>query len=127
MKDFLISFLVVAVLVGAWLFFDSYSKEEVNSMADSIENTIIPYVKAEDWSDSIVLMDRAESRWNSYKKIATLFLEADNIYEIDSQFARAVEYAEAADVSNTTGELKSLAGQLRLLHSREKITTGNIL
>ena len=126
MKDFIISFLVVAVLTGCWLFFDSFSKIEVTAMADTIENTIIPYVESESWPDAQSALKKLNEEWHSYRRIAHLFLDAENINEIDSQLARTIEYTQAADVSNTSGELNSIADQLRLLHSREKITLGNI-
>lgn len=126
MRDLLISLLTVIVLAGSWLLFDSYSEKEVNDMSATICNEIIPYAESEDWDNCQKVIDTTQAQWVSYKKSAHLFLGAESLYEIDDTFARCIEFANAKDVSNTSGELNSLASRLSFLNSREKITWGNI-
>ena len=58
---------------------------------------------------------------------SNLFLENNQLSEIELCVARAEKYIEAKDVSNSAGELCSIATQLKLLYTREKVTISNIL
>ena len=127
MKDLIISILIIALLIGGWLIFDGYSKQTTTLMAESLEANTIPLVEDELWEDAAVQYERFEKNWNKYKKTALSFLENDQISEIDLCVARAEKYIEAKDVSNSAGELCSIAKQLQLLDLREKVTLSNIL
>ena len=83
MRDLIVSVAIVAVLIGGWLFFDSYSARSVDEMSDFIYS--------------------------------------------DYCLAKADKYVNAEDVSNSSGELNSLAGQMLFLKTKEKITPENIL
>ena len=127
MKDLIISILIIALLIGGWLIFDGYSKQTTTLMAKGLEENTIPLVEDELWEDAAVQYERFEKNWNKYKKAALSFLENDPISEIDLCVARAEKYIEAKDVSNSAGELCSIAKQLQLLDLREKVTLSNIL
>ena len=127
MKDLIISILIIALLIGSWLIFDGYSKQTTTLMAKGLEENTIPLVEDELWEDAAVQYERFEKNWNKYKKTALSFLENDQISEIDLCVARAEKYIEAKDVSNSAGELCSIAKQLQLLDLREKVTLSNIL
>ena len=127
MKDLIISILIIALLIGSWLIFDGYSKQTTTLMAKGLEENTIPLVEDELWEDAAVQYERFEKNWNKYKKTALSFLENDQISEIDLCVARAEKYIEAKDVSNSAGELCSIAKQLHLLDLREKVTLSNIL
>ena len=126
MRDLVVSLLIVVVLISSWLFFDAYAKEMTIKMSETITTVIVPSAEAENWDDCIKMINKTESRWTSFKRTAHLFLGADDLYDIDDAFARSLEFAQAFDVSNNSGELSSLANQLMLLNSQEKITWGNI-
>lgn len=126
MKDLVISFLVVITLIGSWLIFDSYSQSQVKEMNYIINEEIIPAVESEVWQFGNEELKTLERKWHKYKKTAHLFLGASDLNEIDYGMSKAIEYAEAEDVSNTAGELSALSEQLTFLNSHEKITLGNI-
>ncbi|MBQ9961526.1 MAG: DUF4363 family protein [Firmicutes bacterium] len=126
MRDLITASFIVVILIGCWLFFDSYSEKEVNELAYTITEEIIPSIEAEAWEQGNEQLKVAESKWDSYKTIAHLFLCASELNEIDYGMAKVIEYAEAEDVSNTSGELSALAQQLIILNSHEKITPENI-
>ena len=44
MRDLIVSVAIVAVLIGGWLFFDSYSARSVDEMSDFIYSDLIPAV-----------------------------------------------------------------------------------
>ena len=127
MKNLIITTLLVLILIGSWLIFDNYSHETSLVLSNILEEDIIPLTEKEDWEEVVVLYEDFESQWDVYKKKALSFLENDQISEIDLCVARAEKYIEAQDVSNSAGELCSIAKQLQLLDQREKITISNIL
>ena len=127
MKDLIISFLIIAVLIGGWLFFDNYSHKQSYELSEYLEEVIIPLTEKESWGEVDELYDIFEEKWRSYQKVALSFLENDQLSEIDLCVARAEKYIEAEDVSNSAGELCSIATQLQLLDKREKVTLSNIL
>ena len=127
MKDLIVSTLIVIVLIGGWLLFDDYSRETNKSLSEIIDNQIIPLTEIENWDDATTLYDIFVAKWNKYKKTALSFLENNQLSEIDLCVARAEKYIEAKDVSNSAGELCSIATQLKLLYTREKVTISNIL
>lgn len=127
MKDLIISFLIIVVLIGGWLFFDNYSHHQSYELSESLEEAIIPLTEEERWDEVDELYDIFEKKWRMYQKVALFFLENDQLSEIDLCVARAEKYIEAEDVSNSAGELCSIAAQLQLLDKREKVTLSNIL
>ncbi len=127
MKDLIISALIVLFLIGGWLLFDNYSKETTSALSNTLEENIIPLVEAQHWQEAKKQYEEVENQWGSYKKIGLSFLENDQINEIDLCIARAEKYIEAKDISNSAGELCSIAKQLDLLPKRESLTLSNIL
>ena len=127
MRDLIVSVAIVAVLIGGWLFFDSYSARSVDEMSDLIYSDLIPAVEAEDWDDSRAMVTELSQAWNEYKKKALFFHNSEELSEIDYCLAKADKYVNAEDVSNSSGELNSLAGQMLFLKTKEKITPENIL
>ena len=127
MRDLIVSVAIVAVLIGGWLFFDSYSARSVDEMSDLIYSDLIPAVEAEDWDDSRAMVTELSLAWKEYKKKALFFLNSVELSEIDYCLAKADKYVNAEDVSNSSGELNSLAGQMLFLKTKEKITPENIL
>ena len=127
MKDLIISIIIVVVLIGGWLIFDAYSSQTTHTLSQSIEENIIPLTEEENWHDAVIQYERFEKNWEKYKRVALSFLENEQISEIDLCIARAEKYIEAKDVSNSAGELCSIAKQLELLYKRERLTLSNIL
>ena len=127
MKDLIISIIIVVVLIGGWLIFDAYSSQTTHTLSQSIEENIIPLTEEESWHDAVIQYERFEKNWEKYKRVALSFLENEQISEIDLCIARAEKYIEAKDVSNSAGELCSIAKQLELLYKRERLTLSNIL
>lgn len=127
MKNLIITTLIVLFLIGSWMIFDNYSHESSYTLSNILEEEIIPLTEKENWKEASVLYEDFEKQWDIYKKKALSFLENDQISEIDLCIARAEKYIEAQDVSNSAGELCSIAKQLELLDQREKITFSNIL
>ena len=127
MRDLTISSLIVLLLIGCWCVFDNYSHSNTEVLSNIIIEDIIPLTEKEEWNDAAELYNHVEDKWNNYKKTALSFLENDQISELDLCIARAEKYIEAKDVSNSAGELCSIAKQLQLLDLREKVTLSNIL
>ncbi len=126
MRDLIVSVVIILVLIGGWLFFDSYSDNTVSSMADDIRRELIPSVESENWSESLAKAESIWDEWCEYKGKALLFLGSDELLEIDQCMAKALKYIQARDVSNSSGELNALAQQLDFLIAREKINAENI-
>lgn len=126
MRDLIVSVVIILVLIGGWLFFDSYSDNTVSSMADDIRRELIPSVESENWSESLAKAESIWDEWCDYKGKALLFLGSDELLEIDQCMAKALKYIQARDVSNSSGELNALAQQLDFLIAREKINAENI-
>lgn len=127
MRDLLVSAAIILLLIGGWLYFDDYSNDSVEDMVSDIEEQLVPSVEREDWSRSMELMDKLQADWGEYKDKALLFLNTEELSEIDFCLAKSQKYVEAKDVSNSSGELNSMAEQMKFLLSREKITAENIL
>ena len=47
MKDLVVSFLIIAFLVGGWLIFDSYSHQLTTNLSQDLSEKIIPLTEAE--------------------------------------------------------------------------------
>lgn len=127
MKDLIISALIVILLIGGWLIFDNYSRETTSMLSNKLEENIIPLVETAHWEEAKQQYKKMENQWSSYKRVGLSFLENDQINEIDLCIARAEKYIEAEDISNSAGELCSIAKQLDLLPKREALTLSNIL
>jgi len=117
----------MVVLIGGWLFFDNYSEQQLADFSSSIIEEIIPAVEDEKWEESAEMIDTFDKQWHEYRKKALLFLETDEINEIDYCLAKSEKYIKAKDVSNSSGELNSLAEQLIFMYEKQDINAANIL
>lgn len=127
MKHLIISACIMVVLIGGWLFFDNYSEQQLADFSSSIIEEIIPAVEDEKWEESAEMIDTFDKQWHEYRKKALLFLETDEINEIDYCLAKSEKYIKAKDVSNSSGELNSLAEQLIFMYEKQNINAANIL
>lgn len=127
MRDLLISAAIIILLIGGWLYFDNYSNDSVENMVSDIQYELIPAVESEDWNQSRELVGQLKKDWDEYKDVALLFLSTEELSEIDYCLSKSEKYVNAEDVSNSSGELNSLAEQMKFLLSRERVTMENIL
>ena len=111
MRDLIISAAIMIVLIGGWLIFDSYSENHLSDFADYIIDDIIPAVEEENWEESIAMIADFSDDWHEYRKKALMFLDTDEINEIDF----------------SSGELNSLAEQLIFMYEQQDIKAANIL
>ncbi len=126
MRDLLASALIMAALIGTWLVFDGYSQDELAGFSAVISAEIIPAVEEESWDESLALVRALDSRWHDYRRRALFFLETAEINEIDFALAKTEKYMQARDVSNSSGELNSLAEQLDYMQEKQHICAANI-
>ena len=92
MRDLIISAAIMIVLIGGWLIFDSYSENHLSDFADYIIDDIIPAVEEENWEESIAMIADFSDDWHEYRKKALMFLDTDEINEIDFCLAKAEKY-----------------------------------
>lgn len=126
MRDLIASVAIVSLLIGSWLIFESYSSSNIDEMTDMIYQDIIPLVESENWEESKEKMKNLDAKWDKYKSKALFFLNNEEIYEIDCSIAKSYKYVKAEDVSNSSGELSSIAEQMVFLSQKEKVTPENI-
>lgn len=127
MRDLIVSIVIIVVLISGWIVFDNYSENQLAGFATSIKEDIIPAVEGENWEDSKAMIEELNKLWHKYRSKALLFLETSEINEIDYCLAKSEKYIKAEDVSNSSGELNSLAEQLIFMYEQEKINLANIL
>lgn len=127
MRDLIISAAIMMVLIGSWLIFDNYSEKQLVDFSSSIIEEIIPAVEAGDWDESLFMISDFSDRWHEYRKKALLFLETEEVNEIDYCLAKSEKYIKAEDVSNSSGELNSLAEQIIFMYEKQDINAANIL
>lgn len=127
MRDLIVSIVIIVVLISGWIVFDNYSENQLAGFATSIKEDIIPAVEGENWEDSKDMIEELSKLWHEYRSKALLFLETSEINEIDYCLAKSEKYIKAEDVSNSSGELNSLAEQLIFMYEQEKINLANIL
>ena len=127
MRDLIISAAIMIVLIGGWLIFDSYSENHLSDFADYIIDDIIPAVEEENWEESIAMIADFSDDWHEYRKKALMFLDTDEINEIDFCLAKAEKYIKDKVVSNSSGEQNSLAEQLIFMYEQQDIKAANIL
>lgn len=126
MRDLLIATVAVLLLIGSWLFFFSYSEQNLGEYRTDIKETILPLVENEDWQAAYSQMEQLDKDWHQYKKVALFFLDTETINEIDYSLAKSIKYVKAEDVSNSSGELNAMIEQLTFLSYNDKINLGNI-
>lgn len=126
MKDLIIATLSVLLLIGSWLIFFQYSENRLDGYAKTVTDTIVPIIEEENWDRSVRELKTLNKDWHEYKKIALFFLDTDTISQIDYALAKSIKYAQAEDVSNSTGELCGMVEQIRFLISSDEVSLDNI-
>lgn len=126
MKDLIVSAVIMALLIGSWFVFDGYSEDKLADFSSYIKDELIPAVEDEKWDESVSMVNDLSNHWHDYRKKALFFLDTEEINEIDFCLAKAEKYIEARDVSNSSGELNSLAEQLIFMYEKQDINAANI-
>lgn len=126
MRDMIVSIVIFFMIIGGWIVFCVYSDNTINDFNTYISNTLLPSVEKGDWKSSSAEIDELNREWERYKVKALLFLNTEDINEIDYSIARTMKYIKSQDVSNSSGELNSIVHQLRYLIDKERITAANI-
>lgn len=126
MKDLLIAFLTILLLIGGWLTFIHYAESQSKNFQEDIEKKIIPGIAAENWDETDKRLNRLDKDWHEFRKISLFFLDTHTINEIDFGLAKSIEYAHAQDVSNSTGELAAMVEQLSFLTENESLSLQNV-
>ena len=126
MKNLIISICAVALLIGGWLVFAHYSQNQIDDFTKYIKDDVITSVESSDWDVSKSKMDKLNTDWHKYRKVAIFFLDTQTINEIDYSLAKSVKYVKAEDVSNSSGELNAMVEQLTFLCSNDEVNWGNV-
>lgn len=126
MRNFIISLLCLAALIGVWAVFDSYSSSKISSYTETLQQDLITAVENEYWDSAYTQIQELSRDWHQYKKYAAFFLDTQTINEVDYSIAKAQYYIKAKDVSNSSGELSCLKEQLTFLEYNESIAPDNI-
>ncbi len=127
MRDLITATVIMIILIGGWLIFDRYSEEQLEDFSEYIIEEIIPAVEEEVWEESAAMITAFSDDWHEYRKKALMFLNTDEINEIDYCLAKVEKYIAAEDVSNSSGELNSLAEQLIFMYEQQELNAANIL
>ena len=75
MKDLLIAFLTILLLIGGWLTFIHYADSQSKNFQEDIEKKIIPGIAAENWDETDKRLNRLDKDWHEFRKISLFFLE----------------------------------------------------
>lgn len=126
MKDLLVATLIVVLLVGSWLGFFHYAEQRLDTLKTTCQEKILPTLKGEDWTAAHTALKELEKDWHAFKKIAYFFLNTNVVNEIDCNLKKSIEYADAEDVSNSTGEVSAMVQQFRFLCANDRLNLQNI-
>lgn len=126
MRNFIISLISLLIILCLWAGFSHYSSETTKILQGQAHKLIVSSINKEDWISAEKDYKQLLQTWNSYKKTASIFLDARDINEIDSTLDKAHLYMEAEDVSNSSGEFSYLKDKFKFLYTNDSISLSNI-
>lgn len=126
MKSLITSIIILALSIGGWLFFLSYTHDSLHSMIDQIKDEVLVSVDNQEWDEARKSFEDVADRWHKHKKKYSLFLDNAAIIDTDFSIARAKGYMMTEETALATGELKCIVEQLGFLHANERITLDNV-
>ena len=127
MRNFLISAVCLAVLIGTWSAFGFYSNGKIENYQSQLGDQVLSDMKAGHWDEAEFVFSYFSKDWHQYRKKASFFLDTQDLNDIDCTIEKTACYIQAEDLSNASGELANLKDQLFFLHYNEQIALGNIL
>ena len=126
MRNFIISLICLASIVGIWCAFDNYASAKTQYYGQQIDTILSACVSEDDWDKALASFEVLQDDWNSYKQLASFFLDSSAINHIDNTFKKIEFYISADDKSNSSGELAYLNGLFEALYKNESLTPVNI-
>lgn len=126
MKAFLISASLMIIFLGCWLGFSYYADITLNDIMDIGKNEVNVAIKDGDWADASTDMAKLSDKWKEHRKIYSLFFRTSVMNETDFAIAKATEFIDAEDESNSSGEVSNIVEQLKFLNLNELFTLENI-
>lgn len=126
MRNFIISFICLFIIVFTWTCFDFYASARTDYYENTLATITNQYINRENWTEAKTAFKELHSEWKDYRHIASFFLDANDLNHIDNTFRKAEYYISACDRSNSAGELAYLKGLFIALHKNESISPANI-
>ncbi|NLY70390.1 MAG: DUF4363 family protein, partial [Clostridiales bacterium] len=96
------------------------------NMVEILENNTTEEIKNENWHDAYKSFEQVVEKWQSKRKIYSIFFDAISIGEIEGTMAKAKAYINSQDIVSAVAEIAHLEQQLSFLLENEKVTFENI-
>lgn len=126
MRNFMISLTCLLIVLCLWAGFAYYSGKTTGALQVQSDQLINSSIRNENWESAEDDYRQLSEMWHRYKRIASIFLDAKDINEIDSTMDKAHLYMEAKDISNSTGEFSYLKNKFRFLYQNDTVSLPNI-
>ena len=126
MRNFIISMISILIVLCLWTGFTIYSASKSQALQAQAQLLITSSINKGNWISAEKDYIKLTEMWHDYRKVASIFLDAKDINEIDSTMDKAYLYMQAKDISNSSGEFSYLKDKFRFLHQNDTVTFTNI-
>lgn len=126
MKHATLSISILLIFIFVWSFYFYYSHTVTEAFAAELHEDVIINVKSENWDDAYEEFSEFQEEWSSYRRLAHLFFNTEDINGIDLTIVRCESAIINLNKPEAYSELSTLVHQLKLLHENEQLSLANV-
>lgn len=125
MRTLIISLIIFILLIALWFFIMDYMDESIDELL-SLQEEIHEFVVLEDWQSALKRLDYFNDRWNTHQAFYHLFLNQENIMQVNYAISKTKIYMIYEESALSLGQLSFIEDQLNFIHEDELISIENI-
>jgi hypothetical protein len=122
--EYVIIMLIVVVGSGVWV--NHALESSTDDLVLQIDRTAIP-IKGKDWQSAVDQTEKLEEEWKKEAKWWPVFLEHQEMDNIEFAMAKFKEYVATNDYSLSLGQLSEMRLMIEHLPKKEEINIKNVL
>ncbi len=125
MKATLVSFFILALLIGSGLYFHYVTENTCSFLHESLQKANEEIAQS-NWSEASKTFQHMQKTWDEDKSHLALFTHHDLLDNVQTALARVAAAAECRDIDALRIECASLKKELDDLHHADRLEPENI-
>ena len=116
---------ILAMIVGLGLWFNNSLQESSSNLSSQIDRVSLE-IRQEDWEAAVTQSQKLEQVWAQTAKWWPVFLDHQEMDNIEFALARVKEYVKGQDEALSLGQLSELKLMIEHIPQKEKVNLENI-
>ncbi len=126
MKVFIVTTLMFLLVITGWFLAYTYLNNIYFELSDGFA-MLSQTIEEQSWKSAIKQLSEINKQWEKNRERLNLFINHQEIHEIDLSLARAKQYIQQKEISTSLAEIEVLKKLIYMIKEDESLMLNNIL